>query len=900
MSKRSIVLLFAVILSINISAIIPPAPGVKTDENFRKAKLEIEKSYTGGYFASYFRKKAELRAKVSQGLLPASALTVDTVFALTLLGKYSDASPIYPVQTMQNQIFDGPTATGTGTVTDYYREVSYNQMHFTGSCRGWYGVPGTMASYVGDNNGLGVQGGPRFVLDLIQASDVDINYADYIQYYDTQGNPRIGFIAVIHTGADAAAGANNIWSHRWSFTIANNGQAYTTNDIDPVSGRAVVIDGDYAIQPELKGTNNSNGSIIDIGVFAHEFGHIFGLPDLYDTDNSSAGLGNWCLMAGGSYGGDGGSAHLPVHMSAWCKKEMGWVNVNNVTGLMMNHELSSTTENPNILRIWRGGQTSGAEYFLIENRQKTGFDSRLYSPGILIYHIDETRNSNTNENRRLVDLEQADGLRQLNTTTGRGDAGDPFPGATGNRKFDQVSNPNSHAYTSGPTYVSVRNIRASGSAMIADYDVGTTPYIKVKEITITETVQQDGRVAQGETGNINFTLTNVEPVNAQNIQVQITVDDPGIEVLNTTASGAVNALSDQMLTVSSALQIKPEFVSKMVTVKYVVQSAGNTVSDSIRIVVGKPSVLFISRSDFPAHSAYYDTAFEYSAIHAEMDFTKSPRFFSERNIIIYSTGSRKDSLFTSAEIDSLKKFLQSGGRLLFTGQNIAEYLTTAFPDFLYGQIGARWLRNNGPLNRKIYGITSDPLGANFPQININGTDGAANERSTDVLADSSGFNLAFSFKTTSVDGAGGWKRNPDNGSKVVLLGFGFESIHNYESSMNRNLIMRTLLTWLDVPTSIEQDLSSSLISGYELAQNYPNPFNPATTIRFSVPDAGKASFLLYNANGEQIAELFNGDIAAGAGSFELNASKYKLASGIYFVRMLSGSFSQTIKITLLK
>ncbi|MCK6614438.1 MAG: M6 family metalloprotease domain-containing protein [Ignavibacteriaceae bacterium] len=900
MSPRSGILLFFICLSISVSGIIPPAPGVKTDENFRKAKLEIEKSYKGGYFASYFQKKAEIREKVSRGILPASVLTIDTVFALTLLGKYSDYNPIYSAQSMQNQIFDGPTATGSGTVTDYYREVSYNQMHFTGSCKGWYSVPGTMASYVGNNSGLGVQGGPRFVKELIQASDGDINYADYIQYYDTQGNPRIGFIAVVHTGADAAAGANNIWSHRWTFTVANNGQPYTTNDIDPVSGRAVIIDGDYAIQPELKGNNNSNGAIIDIGVFAHEFGHIFGLPDLYDTDNSSAGLGNWCLMAGGSYGGDGSSAHLPVHMSAWCKKEMGWVNIQNVTAKLTDFEMASTTENPVVLRMWRSGQATGAEYFLVENRQKTGFDSRLYNPGLLIYHIDETQGGNSNENRRLVDLEQADGLRGLNTSSARGDGGDPFPGSANNTRFDRLSNPNSNAYTSGATHVSVRNIRQSGSKMIADYDVGTVPYLNFTGLSLSEVTPEDGRVSQGETGNISVSISNIEPVAGQNIQVQISVDDPGIEVLNASGTGTVNALSGQTITIPSAIRVKPEFESKMITVKYTITSSGNIIKDSIRVPAGKPSALFVSRSESPAHSAYYDTAFAYSAVNAEFDFTASPKFYSERNIIIYSTGNKKDSLFTAEEIDSLSAFLNNGGRLLLTGQNIAEYLKSAFPGFLHDVIGARWVKNNNQLAKNVYGISSDLLGANISYIRFNGTDGAGNERSTDVLADTNGFNIAFSYKNTSVEGAGGWKRNPDTGSKIILLGLGFESIHNYESSMTRNQIMRTLLTWLDVPTSIEQDLASSLIADYELSQNYPNPFNPSTTIRYTVPDAGKASFLLYNANGEQIAELFNGEIQAGAGSIEVNAGKYNLASGIYFVRMISGSFSETIKITLLK
>ena len=63
-----------------------------------------------------------------------------------------------------------------------------------------------------------------------------------------------------------------------------------------------------------------------IGVCAHELGHLlFGWPDLYDIDNSSSGLGEWCLMAGGSWNGYLGD--IPAHPSAWCKADQGWVTV---------------------------------------------------------------------------------------------------------------------------------------------------------------------------------------------------------------------------------------------------------------------------------------------------------------------------------------------------------------------------------------------------------------------------------------------------------------------------------------------------------------------------------------------------------------------------------------------
>src|SRR5919206_489929 len=66
-----------------------------------------------------------------------------------------------------------------------------------------------------------------------------------------------------------------------------------------------------------------------IGVSAHELGHLlFGLPDLYDIDYTSEGVGNWCLMGGGSWNGGG---DIPAHPSAWCKLQQGWASKTDVT-----------------------------------------------------------------------------------------------------------------------------------------------------------------------------------------------------------------------------------------------------------------------------------------------------------------------------------------------------------------------------------------------------------------------------------------------------------------------------------------------------------------------------------------------------------------------------------------
>ena len=110
-----------------------------------------------------------------------------------------------------------------------------------------------------------------------------------------------------------------------------------------------------------------------IGVGAHELGHLlFGFPDLYDVDYTSEGIGNWCLMAGGSWNGGGDT---PAHPSAWCKAQQGWVGVENVTHGRHSHA-RRRQDQPHGHRLWTDG-TGGQEYFLLENRQQAGFDAEL-------------------------------------------------------------------------------------------------------------------------------------------------------------------------------------------------------------------------------------------------------------------------------------------------------------------------------------------------------------------------------------------------------------------------------------------------------------------------------------------------------------------------------------------
>jgi len=165
-----------------------------------------------------------------------------------------------------------------------------------------------------------------------------------------------------------------------------------------------------------------------------------------------------------SFGSWGGGGDRPVHPSAWCKQTQGWIDTVTETD---NHQitLADVKSGFKTHRLWTNGDSTSQEYYLIENRQLTGFDESLPGPGLLVWHIDDSVWSNTDENHPKVKIMQADGLDQLKANLGRGDAGDVFPGLANNSTFNATSNPDSKAYAGNDTYVSVTGIPPPAALM---------------------------------------------------------------------------------------------------------------------------------------------------------------------------------------------------------------------------------------------------------------------------------------------------------------------------------------------------------------------------------------------------------------------------------------------------
>jgi len=345
-----------------------------------------------------------------------------------------------------------------GSVREFYLENSYNQFDVTATILPWYTAQNTYTYYINDGN-YGFNGGVFVLVQEVLQNAVNSGYD--LRNYDV--------VFVIHSGqgAEWTGDVNDIWSHASTVYVNINGQNV------PIR---------YSIEPEYM---EDGGKIIPqtVGVFAHEMGHSFGhLPDLYDRDYSSFGLGRWSLMAGGSWNGPaspsgysiGGS---PSHFDAWCKIQLGWLTPTIPTENLTNVTIPPVEQNPKVYMLWTDG-IIGDQYFLLENRKKIGFDAYLRGEGLLIYHVDEKMRGTQNDyewypgldpsKHYLVALEQADGLWELEKRKSSGNNGDPYPGSTGNTTFDENSTPNSKAYGEIPTTVAVRNITISDNNITCD------------------------------------------------------------------------------------------------------------------------------------------------------------------------------------------------------------------------------------------------------------------------------------------------------------------------------------------------------------------------------------------------------------------------------------------------
>ena len=467
------------------------------------------------------------------------------------------------------------TGGATGSVKDYYLENSWSQFNLTVDVFGPYTASQNM-SYYGANDAYGNDANPRaLVTEAVNAADAAANFANY----DNDGDGTVDGVYVIYAGygEEAGASADAIWAHAWNITPV-------TKDGKTISK--------YSCSAELRG--NSGTTITSIGVICHEFGHVLGAPDYYDTNYSTGGqfegTGKWDLMASGSWNNNGVT---PAHHNAYTKvKVYGWATAT-VLSSAANVTVKPVINNKSFYQI---NSTTTGEYWIMENRQQVGFDTYVPGHGLVIYHVHKdiaTASSSNNINatypQKMYPVCASATTNPGTTSSTYGSinsAGCPFPGSSNKTSFTDATTPNMKSWAGANTGKPVTNIAENATtkditfAFMGGSGGGTAPTattvaassITTSSATLNGTVNANNATTtvtfewgtSTSLGNsINATPNSVTGTTNTNVTANLT----GLSA-NTTYYYRVKAVSAHGTTYGSTMSFKTAANPTSVTLPY--------------------------------------------------------------------------------------------------------------------------------------------------------------------------------------------------------------------------------------------------------------------------------------------------------------------------------------------
>lgn len=479
MKRNVFVVLFFMMMTLSLSAMMPPMDG--DFSSFMKSSVLQSRRFV-------FDKK-NLRQPKGQMKILAVLMdfpdyrwnhTTDTLFENDSLwyDKEHFDSMLSSTGTYRHP---GSFSSYTGSMRDYYKKCSFDTLDITVDVVGYFTAINNFAYYCEDYGS-----NDWYLID--EALDSANKYVDFSDY-DNDGDGTVDGVFIIHAGPGAEAlpepdRIHYIWSYMSYWGYSYDG----------------VTVGTYSMQPE-------DGAI---GVFCHEFGHQLGLPDWYDYDYSSQGIGEWGLMAGGSWGYKNINDPRGTSPSIMCgvaKYWLGFINPFVVSDNMTNVAIPPAENNP-AAYLLKDASMPSTEYFIIENRQNISFDASLVrrqielgkeiAHGLVIFHVDEGRSDNDDETAKQVDVEEAspyfngasyyEHLDYERTypayeklyNGNRGDNGDPWPGYSSftadtedflNRNvtdFNEFSHPSANSNSGAVSLAGVEDISESDTLVTAN------------------------------------------------------------------------------------------------------------------------------------------------------------------------------------------------------------------------------------------------------------------------------------------------------------------------------------------------------------------------------------------------------------------------------------------------
>jgi M6 family metalloprotease-like protein len=313
---------------------------------------------------------------------------------------------------------------GTGCAQEYFKQQSLNQFRPKFDVVGPYKLSQNVANY-GENDSYGYdKNAEDMIVEACQLADNDVDFSQY----DNDGDGYCDNVFVFYAGLGENSGGskNTVWPHSYNLSETN---------------KSITLDGvkidRYACSNEVM-----NGRPDGVGTFVHEFSHVMGLPDLYNTTQSGSYY-TPCTYSVLDYGPYNNNSCTPPAYSVFERNAMEWIDLKELDG-------AETITLGNIADTNEGcliETETPTEFYLLENRQQTGWDAYIPGHGMIIWHIDynqkiwQANTVNNNSSHQYVDLIEASGQTNGESMSSSIMAGWTWPGTSGKTEFTSATSP---------------------------------------------------------------------------------------------------------------------------------------------------------------------------------------------------------------------------------------------------------------------------------------------------------------------------------------------------------------------------------------------------------------------------------------------------------------------------
>lgn len=370
-------------------------------------------------------------------------------------------------------------------------------------------------SFYGGNDSRGNDKNPQYMaIEACEALDDTVDFS----VYDHDGDGMIDNVFVIYAGygeADSQGRPSTVWPHSMDISDLKLGEKFIFDGVELNR---------YGCTMEVSGIYRRPDGI---GTFVHEFSHVLGLPDLYNTISSydDTTPGEWNILDSGPYNAEGVA---PPNYSAHERYALNWIEP-----IVLDKDGTYTMEaldKSNTAYIIRTDKPD--EFFLLENRQKNNYDASLPNHGMLVWHVDflqkiwDNNTVNNTKSHHYVDLVCADNRKGSSSYSG-----DSYPGKSGNTAFGATTSPALKTWTNKvPIGVEITDIKETALGEIS-FNVITANGSGV------ETVGIDGIVLNGRTLSASSSARVYNAAGALcgtlDAQRTLTLDAPGLYIIAT-------------------------------------------------------------------------------------------------------------------------------------------------------------------------------------------------------------------------------------------------------------------------------------------------------------------------------------------------------------------------------